>query len=73
VDWEPGDDATEIATVRGWTRGDWGAEGDTMAWCCTEGTQAYVGDRPVIESMAGELDAIVGPEVYLELLRRLHH
>jgi hypothetical protein len=71
VDWEPGDDGTEIATVRGWTRGDWGAEGDTMAWCCTEGTQAYVGDRQVVVSMAEELDAIVGSEVYLELWRRL--
>lgn len=71
VDWEPGDDGTEIATVRGWTRGDWGAEGDTMSWCCTEGTQAYVGDRPVVESMAEELDTIVGSKVYLELRRRL--
>jgi len=73
VDWEQGDDGTEIATVRGWTRRDWGAVGDTMAWCCTEGTQAYVGDQPVIESMAEELDAIVGPAVYVELRRRLGH
>jgi hypothetical protein len=72
VDWEPGDDGTEVATVRGWTRRDWGAEGETMAWCCTEGTRAYVGDRPVLESMAEELEAIVGPDVYAELRRRLH-
>ncbi len=71
VDWESGDDGTEVATVRGWTRTDWGAEGETMAWCCTEGTRAYVGDRPLIESMAEELVAIVGPEVYWELRRRL--
>jgi hypothetical protein len=71
VDWEPGDDGREIATVRGWTRGDWGAEGETMAWCCTEGTQAYVGDRPVFESMAEELEEIIGSEVYVELRRRL--
>jgi hypothetical protein len=32
VDWEPGDDGTEVATVRGWTRSDWGTEGATMAW-----------------------------------------
>ena len=38
-----------VATVRGWTRRDWGAEGETMAWCCTEGTRAYVGDRPVVD------------------------
>jgi hypothetical protein len=71
VDWEPGDDGAEVATVRGWTRSDWGAEGETMAWCCTEGTRAYVGDRPVVESMAEELEAITGPRVYTELRRRL--
>jgi hypothetical protein len=42
-----------------------------MAWCCTEGTLAYVGDQPVIESMAEELEAMVGSEVYWELRRRL--
>lgn len=71
VDWELGRDGTEVATVRGWTRADWGAEGETMAWWCTEGTRAYVGDRPVVESMAEELTAIVGPEVFVELRGRL--
>jgi hypothetical protein len=71
VDWEPGADGTEVATVRGWTRDDWGPEGETMAWCCTEGTRAYVGDRPVIDAMAEELDAIVGTGVFVELRRRL--
>ena len=71
VDWEAGDGDTEVATVRGWTRRDWGAHGTTMAWCCTEGERAYVGDRPVVESMAEELEAIVGAEVYVELRRRL--
>ncbi|MCU1489612.1 MAG: hypothetical protein JWM85_1017, partial [Acidimicrobiaceae bacterium] len=71
VDWEQGDNGTEVATVRGWTRADWGAEGKSMAWCCTEGARAYVGDRPVIESMAEELQEIIGSEVYVELRRRL--
>ena len=71
VDWDEGDDGREIATVRGWTRVDWGEEGETMAWCCTEGTRAYVGERPVVESLADELQAIVGTEVYVELRRRL--
>ena len=61
----------EIATVRAWTRADWGAEGETMAWCCTEGDLAYQGDRPVVESLAAELEAIVGTTVYVELRRRL--
>jgi hypothetical protein len=71
VDWEPGPDDTEVATVRAWSRADWGAHGETMAWCCTEGTLAYVGDRPVVDSLAEELEAVVGTEVYVELRRRL--
>ncbi len=71
VDWEPADDGREVATVRGWERRDWGAEGDTMAWCCTEGTRAYVGEAPVVESLAEELEAVVGAEVFVELRRRL--
>ena len=71
VDWEPGDDGKEVATVRGWTRADWGIEGETMAWCCTEGTRAYVGSTSVVASLGDELQAIVGSEVYVELRRRL--
>jgi hypothetical protein len=71
VDWEPGEDGTEVATVRAWTRRDWGDDGDTMAWCCTESRLAYVGERPVIESLSEELEAIVGATVLTELRRRI--
>jgi hypothetical protein len=71
VDWEPGVGDREVATVRRWTRRDWGAEGETMAWCCTESPSAYVGERPVIDSLGAELEAVVGTEVYVELRRRL--
>jgi hypothetical protein len=71
VEWEGHEAETEVATVRRWTRDDWGAEGETMAWCCTEGDRAYVGDRRVIDSMAEELEALVGVEVYRELRKRL--
>ncbi len=71
VAWHPDGDDGEIATMRGWTRGDWGDEGETMAWCCTEGELAYVGDRPVVESLGTEIEAIVGTAVYVELRRRL--
>jgi hypothetical protein len=71
VDWEPLGEDKEIATVRGWTRADWGPEGATMAWCCTEGERAYVGEQPVFESMAEEIEAVVGSTVYVELRRRL--
>ncbi len=73
VDWEPvGDGAEEIATLRRWERGDWGKGGETMAWCCTEGDRAYVGDAPVIDSLATELADIVGTEVFVELKRRFN-
>lgn len=74
VDWSPHPDGTETATVRRWTRADWGVEGTTMAWCCTEQAvqpSAYVGDTPVVESLAAELTALAGEPVYVELRRRL--
>lgn len=74
IDWQEIDDATESATVRRWTRADWGDHGRTMAWCCTErgdGGEAYCGDERVIDSMADSLIALAGDEVYVELRRRL--
>ncbi len=71
VDWVMRDDDVEIATVRGWERRDWGDDGPGMAWCCTEGTDAYVGDRQVVDSLADELTEIVGHTVFVELRRRL--
>ena len=71
VDWEVGDDGTEIATVRGWARRDWGDDGESMHWCCTEGPEAYIGDHPVFESLADELAAVTGADVFVELRRRL--
>jgi len=71
VDWEPLADGREQATVRRWTRSDWGDEGPTMAWCCTEGERAYVGDSRVVDSLAGEIAGITGTEVFVELRRRL--
>ena len=71
VEFAAGEGDTEVATVRRWTRADWGAEGRTMAWCCTEGDLAYVGDRPVVESLAAEIEAIAGRAVHVELRRRL--
>jgi hypothetical protein len=72
VDWEGAEgEGEEVATVRPWSRRDWGDEGAHMAWCCTEGPLAYVGDRPVVDSLAGELEAMTGTDVYVELRRRL--
>jgi hypothetical protein len=70
VDWVETGDGAETATVRRWHRADWGAEGVTMHWCCTEGSEAYVGERRVVELLAEELTELVGESVYVELRRR---
>lgn len=74
VDWQEIDEQSERATVRRWSRSDWGDHGTKMAWCCTErsdGGEAYDGDRPVVDSLADELTALAGETVYVELRRRL--
>lgn len=71
VVWEMREDGVELATVRGWRRGDWGDDGESMAWCCTEEPEAYVGERPVIDSLGEELEEILGHTVYVELRNRL--
>ncbi|MEI6199334.1 MAG: hypothetical protein WCP83_05305 [Actinomycetota bacterium] len=71
VDWEMREDNVEVATVRRWSRADWGDHGTKMAWCCTEGTDAYVGDSSVLDSLGDELSEIVGAEVFVQLRNRL--
>jgi hypothetical protein len=78
VDWALADEADpdgpETATVRRWSRADWGEHGTTMSWCCTErsdGGEAYCGSEPVIDSLADELQTLAGDEVYVELRKKL--
>lgn len=70
-----------VKTLRPWGRSDWseGKSGQevTLAWCCTEqndtaGSEpsAYVGQRPVSETLHDELRGIVGPEVAVQLRSR---
>ena len=56
----------EVATVRRWTRADWGEQA-AMAWCCTEEPEAYVGEVAVIDSLAEELGVLVGEPVLVRL------
>lgn len=78
VDWALVDDADpagpETATVRRWSRADWGEHGTKMAWCCTErseGGEAYSGVEPVVDSLADELQTLAGREVYVRLKKKL--
>ena len=71
VEWQDLGDGREQATLRAWSRADWGDDGDPMHWCCTEGDRAFIGDQAVIDSLAPELERVVGAEVFVELRRRL--
>jgi hypothetical protein len=71
IDWTDRGDGGEIATVRRWTRDDWGDDEEDMAWWCTEAPEAYVGETPVVESLTEELRAMLGEPVYVELRKRL--
>lgn len=71
VDWEMGADGVETASVHRWDRSAWGEVGDDMAWCCTEGPEAYCGTRAVIDSLAEEITGIIGEPVYVKLRQRL--
>ncbi len=73
-------DGTASATLRRWSRSDWGTDGETMAWVCTERhaqrsdpahPSAYVGTERVIDSLGDEIEALVGADVAVEIRRRL--
>ena len=71
IDWNPRDDGGEVATLRAWKRRDWGEDGKTMAWCCTEEPEAYRGNSQVVDSLRPELEVLVGREVYVKLRQRV--
>jgi hypothetical protein len=78
IDWalvdEAEPDGPETATVRRWSRNDWGEHGTKMAWCCTErteGGEAYCGDEAVVDSLSDELRQLAGDEVYVQLRKRM--
>ena len=58
-------------TVRAWRRADWGPEGATMAWWCTDAPEAFRGDRPVVEQLAPELRVLLGDALYERVLHAL--
>lgn len=69
-------DGSEQHTLRRWLRRDWGPEGETMAWCCTEraGGQepdAFVGERVVIDSLAEELTELLGADLMARVVREI--
>ena len=55
------------STIGEWGRSGWGAGGAEFHWWCTEAPEAYTGSEPLYRSMAAELSAMVGPDVYRRL------
>ncbi len=68
---EESSDATAVQ-VRAWSREDWGDDGKTMAWCCTEEPETYVGQEMVLDSLANVITELVGTEVYIQLRSAFH-
>ncbi len=71
VDWAAGEGDTETASLRAWRRRDWGEDGATMAWWCTEANEAFDSRVRVIDSLAEELEEVVGTEVFIHLRNAL--
>lgn len=63
--------ADETRSLRRWARSDWDDEQTTIAWCCTEEPEPYIGEARVVDSLEEELTAMVGPEVYVQIRNRL--
>jgi len=58
-------------TLREWKRRDWGDGGDDFAWWCTDSPLAFVGHKPVYESLKEEIVELVGEGVYETLVTLL--
>ena len=52
------------STLREWKRRDWGPGGQEFAWWCTEAPEAFVDADPVYVTMRGEIEEMVGTEIY---------
>lgn len=60
-------DGRVTSTITEWDREAWGPGGQEFHWWCTDAPEAFVGAEPVYRSMAAELTAMVGTEVYRRL------
>lgn len=60
-------DGRITSTVTQWDRRHWGEGGEDFHWWCTESPEAFVGRRPVYETMRDELIEITGSAVYEKL------
>lgn len=71
VDYHTDDNDHLTTFVRDWKRRDWGEGGEDFHWWCTEAPEAFVGDRPVVESLRDDLIELVGQDAYDALAAHL--
>jgi hypothetical protein len=66
-------DATGHVTsvVRQWDRRHWGEGGFEFAWWCTEAPEAFTGSSAVYQSMAAEIEALMGKPAYTLIVAEL--
>ncbi len=57
----------QVATLREWTRNDWGDGGEEFHWWCTEDALAFVEHTPVYARLTDELKGLIGEDLFARL------
>jgi hypothetical protein len=66
------DDTGHVTSaITQWDRRHWGDGGQEFHWWCTEAKEAFTAAEAVYESLAAELTAMVGPDIYRKLVAYL--
>ena len=66
---EEDESTTTVLTEFG--RDGWGEGGEEFGWWCTEAKEAFTGAEPVYKSMEAELRAMLGDDVYEQVVKYL--
>jgi hypothetical protein len=65
------EDGRVTSTIGQWDRRHWGEGGEEFHWWCTEAPEAFRAKQPVYRTMAAELTAMAGAEIYSRLVTYL--
>jgi len=60
-----------VATLRQWSRNDWGTGGDDFHWWCTEDSLAFVEHTPVYQRLQDEIRGLVGESLTAQITEYL--
>ncbi len=60
---------TLVITIGEYDRAAWGPGGVAMSWWCSAHTEAHTAARPLYQTQASELTALIGSANYTELAR----